>query len=118
PRDQRWAMVCTTTDIFYIALASPGNQVDIDDVAVRVADGKNLITNGDFSEGMSRWFFTSDRDHLPWHAKNLALNVLLDQGLLGLALFAILIGASLGRLITVAHAHAAAPYIASAIIGF
>src|SRR5439155_16891013 len=80
PRDQRWAMVCTTTDIFSIALTSPRNLVDIDDVAVRVVDGKNLITNGDFSEGMSRWFFTRDRDHLPWHTKNLALNVLSTKG--------------------------------------
>jgi hypothetical protein len=34
-------------------------------------------------------FFTSDRHHLPWHIKSLFLNILFDQGILGV--FAVLL---------------------------
>ena len=46
------------------------------------------------------------------------LNVLFDQGIVGLALFLILVGGALWRLFFVAYRHTDAPYLASALIGF
>ena len=50
-----------------------------------------LLGNGDFQHGNDRWFFTSDRHHLPWHAKNLWLHVYFEQGVLGLLIFSALL---------------------------
>jgi hypothetical protein len=38
-------------------------------LAIIRQSGKDLVRNGDFSDGMHRWFFSTD-SHLAWHAKN------------------------------------------------
>lgn len=52
--------------------------------------GRELLYNGGFEQGLDGWFMTSD-DHLAWRTKNLALQVLIEQGLLGLAAAALLL---------------------------
>jgi len=46
----------------------------------------NLIENGTFAKGMDHWFFTAD-NHIPWRAENLWVQILFDQGWLGLIIF-------------------------------
>ena len=75
-----------------------GTLVDVDNVTLRDAAGKNLVRNGDFSEGMHHWFFSTD-SHLAWHTKNLYLHVLFDQGWFGLVCFMMLILYTLLRLL-------------------
>ena len=67
-----------------------GTFVDIDNIALIDSAGRNLIRNGEFSTGPQFWFFSSDRHHLPWHAKNMFLHVYFEQGGFGLVLFAVL----------------------------
>ncbi|CAG9933391.1 VanZ family protein [Candidatus Nitrotoga arctica] len=57
--------------------------VDVDNVRVQSMDGGNLLGNGEFSMGLDRWFFTVDNDR-PWHIWSLPIQVLFDQGWLGL----------------------------------
>lgn len=66
--------------------------IDVDNVALLDARGQDLIRNGDFSHGMQRWFFSTD-SHLAWHAKNLFVHVLFEQGWLGLGAFILLLAA-------------------------
>ena len=104
---------------FAMAVESPGGKIEIDNVSLFGPDGRNLLANGDFAEGMSRWFSTSDRLHLPWHIKNIGLNVLFDQGVAGLLLFVLLVGGALWRLTAgKARAHPMAPFMAAALAGF
>jgi O-antigen ligase len=104
---------------FSMALESSGRLIEIRNVTVVGPDGRDLIANGDFGKGMARWFFTSDRFHLPWHIKNLGLNVLFDQGVVGLTLFAALVVIALWRLIAGrASGHALAPFLAASLTGF
>jgi hypothetical protein len=63
--------------------------VDVDNVSLTDATGKNLIVNGDFTGGMDFWFFSTD-NHLPWHIKNLTVQILFDQGWLGVVAFFLL----------------------------
>jgi hypothetical protein len=81
--------------------------------------GRNLIENGDFANGTARWFIVSERIHLPWHIKNMAFNVLFDQGAVGLLLFVLLVGGTLWRL-TAGHArrHPMAPFLTASLVGF
>ncbi len=69
------------------ANASKG-ALDLDNIQLQeFPAGADLIANGGFSQGSAYWFFTSDRYHLPWHIKNIGLNLLFDQGWIGLILF-------------------------------
>jgi VanZ family protein len=61
-----------------------GAPVDVDDISLRAADGRELLVNGDFERGAARWLFATDQD-LAWHIHEMALEVYLAQGLLGLA---------------------------------
>ncbi|MGZ3235894.1 MAG: VanZ family protein [Burkholderiaceae bacterium] len=70
--------------------ATKGTALNIDNISMRSSDGKELVQNGDFTNGMRHWFFSTD-NHLPWHFKNLWLQVYFEQGTLGLLLFACLI---------------------------
>ncbi len=104
---------------FSMALESRGARVDIARVAMHDAQGRQLLQNGDFNREMARWFFSSDRHHLPWHTKNAALHVLFEQGLVGLGLLA---GAYLLALVRLSFGrgrdHPLAPAVVAALIGF
>jgi hypothetical protein len=104
---------------FSIALESERTTIEVRDLSVLGPDGRSLIRNADFADGMAHWFVTSDRSHLPWHVKNIALNVLFDQGIVGVVLLTMLLCIALWRL-TVGHAraHPLAPYLAAALVGF
>ncbi len=77
--------------------AGTGTLIDIDDIVLADENGKNLVTNGDFSRASENWFFATD-NHLPWHIKNLAVQLVFDQGWLGLIVFSGLLLAILRKL--------------------
>nr|WP_279347290.1 VanZ family protein [Govania unica] len=60
--------------------------VDVTDIKLSTESGRNLVDNGDFSDGLDFWYMTAD-DPLPWHMDNLFVAGLFEQGYLGLALF-------------------------------
>lgn len=76
----------------------PTTLIDVDKVSLLDARGHDLIRNGDFSQGMQRWFFSTD-SHLAWHAKNLFVHVLFEQGWLGLGAFVLLLAAAVWSLL-------------------
>jgi hypothetical protein len=65
----------------------PGTLVEIDTVSVTDARGVELLSNGNFAHGLERWFPYYDFEHLPWHIKNLWVNLYFDQGWVGVAGF-------------------------------
>ena len=67
-----------------------GGLLDVSSVSLVDSAGHNLIRNSHFASLLDHWFFTSDHYHLPWHAKDLELNVYFDQGLFGLCMFSFL----------------------------
>jgi hypothetical protein len=52
--------------------------------------GNSLLANGDFSQKFDRWFFSVDND-LPWHIWSLPIQVLFDQGWLGVSAFGVFV---------------------------
>ena len=75
-----------------------GTLIDVDNVALLDDAGHNLVQNGDFTHGMQHWFFSTD-SHLAWHAKNLFIHILFEQGWLGLAAFIALLATAMGALL-------------------
>jgi O-antigen ligase len=95
-----------------------GSLIDIDDVSLRDDDRHELLRNGDFSKGMDFWFFTSD-NHLPWHLENTWLQIVFEQGLLGLAGFAGLVLCAIATLLRRLRAgDPYAPVLAAALAAF
>jgi hypothetical protein len=103
-----------------LSLAVSGRApVDIDDVAVIDGLARPIVHNGDFQAGVDHWFFSSDRHHLPWHAKSLPLHVWIEQGALGLLAVGATLAAGLGRLaFGRVRRHPLAPPLLAGLVGF
>ena len=83
-----------------VASESSSGALDVDNVSVReIGSGRELIANGSFSRAHDYWFFSSDRNHMPWHVKNLALNTVFELGWVGAAVAALLLLAAVARLL-------------------
>ncbi|MBI1395727.1 MAG: hypothetical protein GC151_07080 [Betaproteobacteria bacterium] len=104
---------------FALGLDSTGGLADI--LSIQATDGRGhaLLRNGEFSENGAWWFFSSDRFHLPYHAKNLWLQFLVEQGIPGVTAITLLGGfAILWLAVGPGRGHpAAAPWLAG-LIGF
>ncbi|MFB1029215.1 MAG: hypothetical protein QMC09_05990, partial [Thauera sp.] len=93
--------------------------LEVDELSLVDARGRELLDNGDFARGADRWFFSSDRHHLPWHAKNLWLHYFVEQGWLGLVAFSLLCVAAVWRLsFGGAAAHSLAPPLLAGLTAF
>jgi hypothetical protein len=103
-----------------LSLAVSGRApVDIDDLEVIDSQARSIVANGDFEAGVDDWFFSSDRHHLPWHAKSLPLHVWIEQGWLGVlaiggTLLAALSRVAFGRV----RSHELAPPLLAGLCGF
>ncbi len=104
--------------VFSVSLGSHASRVELDNLRLTDASGTELLKNGDFERGLAHWYFTSDRYHMPWHAKNMAVHLLFEQGALGLAAWLLLAAAALWRVtVGAARHHALAPALAGALVG-
>ena len=93
--------------------------VDIDNVNIQGTYGSERIRNGEFTYGLDHWYFSSDRFHLAWHAKNTFLHVMFEQGVIGLAFFCLLLAAAFSRLLgPVFRGHRGAIALALSLVGF
>jgi hypothetical protein len=104
---------------FAVGLDSVGGRAEILSLRLTDADGRELLRNGDFRDGTQWWFFSSDRSHLAYHAKNLWLQAFLEQGVPGL-LATIVAGvlALAWLLVGPGSRHPLAPPIATGLVGF
>jgi hypothetical protein len=102
------------TPPLYLTLTTPqpGQTIDVDNVHLLDRSGYDLLSNGDFEHGRSRWYFTHD-DHLVWHIKNIWVQLLFEHGLFGLLVFAVLVLYLCTRI--VAHMRAGQP--SAAVLG-
>lgn len=71
-------------------LGDAGDVVDIRAVSVRTSGGAELLANGDFRDGLARWFFTDD-DHEAWRIDNQYVALFTETGVLGIGAYAFLI---------------------------
>ena len=78
------SMAQSTLDIDNLRLLSP-NQVD-------------LLSNGDFSNGLDHWYFSiAGTLHAHWRTHSLPVGVLFDQGWLGLVAWVLVLAVAMGR---------------------
>jgi len=105
--------------VFAVSLENRGAKAELRGLSLQGVDGQELLRNGDLRQQLAHWFMTSDRHHLPWHAKSLGLHWYFEQGAVGLLLNFALLGLAMAR-VTVGSgaAHPLAPALAGAFVGF
>ncbi|RFP19507.1 MULTISPECIES: hypothetical protein [unclassified Duganella] len=87
-----------------IAVEGEHAALDIDNVSLRNLDSLHeLVRNGTFSDANNYWFFSSDRHHLPWHLKNLGLNLYFEMGWPGLLAYVGLLSSAAAELLRCAR---------------
>lgn len=77
----------------------PGVVLDLGNVQLVDANGRNLVANGDFAAGTARWFFTSDFHRL-WRILDTPLSVWFEGGVLGTSALSLLVLSALGGAIS------------------
>lgn len=93
--------------------------LDLRDISIVDLTAGELIRNGRFTNGADHWFFTSDRHHLPWHAKNLWIHIWVEHGIVGLVAWGLLLAACLARVVVQGpHRTSAGSVAAAGIAGF
>ena len=91
----RWSLPRFTT--LRLGAGRIGGLLEIDDLALLDASGRDYLRNGDFEAGGEGWFSYNDFQHLAWHPKNLYIGVLVEQGIIGLAAFLVFYGMVMKR---------------------
>ena len=100
-------------------MAAPPSPRHVRCVVLAAPDGRQVLVNGDFSAAGARWFLTGRYYFLPWHADNVVLELLIDRGLAGLALFVALWAAALAAWTRGAgRKDRDAPFHAAALCGY
>ncbi len=72
--------------VFSISVINAGGVLAVQQIAAVGPGGKEIVQNGDFSNGLSSWFSSSQSYYLPWHIDNVYLELLIERGLAGLML--------------------------------
>ncbi len=104
--------------VFSVAIEQTNARLAISRIELVTDSGARPLVNGDFSAGLAHWFFSSDRHHLPWHAKSLLLHLCFEQGVLGLLLAMMLWGGAVWRTsLGAARQHPLAAPVAGALVG-
>lgn len=83
-----------------LELAGRSQILDVAGISLRDQDNRELLDNGDFSDGLDHWFFTVD-NNWPWHIENMLIAAYFETGLIGAGAFVLLVviaGARLVRL--------------------
>ena len=105
------------TPVFSLSSENATQGMTVREVSLVDSRGTELIANGRFDEGGARWFFSSDRHHMPWHAKSLVIHLLFEQGWLGLVTLSAMTLAALGVAFGRARRLPLAPPLAAALVG-
>ncbi|MBL4800623.1 MAG: hypothetical protein JKY45_01945 [Emcibacter sp.] len=91
---------------------------DITDIQLLDNQGINLISNGDFKETSDRWIMIRDFSHDAWHAKNIFVHMIFEQGYFGLLAFLFLLFVALSTQVkAMKHKDPLAPLLIAAITG-
>jgi hypothetical protein len=74
--------------VFSLSVINAGGALAVQKIGLAGPSGQQILQNGDFSNGLSSWFSSSQGYYLPWHIDNVYLELLIERGLVGLILVA------------------------------
>jgi hypothetical protein len=68
-----------------------GREARVLEVRLWDAQGRQRFRNPDFASGLAHWMPVAESYYQPWHADNLAVELLVERGVLGLLLVAVVL---------------------------
>jgi hypothetical protein len=99
-----------------LSVGNAGGVADFDNIRLVGPQREELLENGDFSQGLARWFPAAQAYFVPWHIDNLFLEVLLERGLAGTLLMAALMACAFWHLVAGrARSQPLSPYLAASL---
>jgi hypothetical protein len=105
------------TAVFAISVLDANARVRLDHIALGDDRVANVLHNGDFSQGLAHWFPLARDYFVPWHIDSFYLELLIEQGVVGLAAVALLLASALATLLWARQREsAAAPYLAACLV--
>ena len=106
------------TAVFAITVLNANARVELDNISLAGGGIGNMLHNADFSQGLAYWFPVAKNYFVPWHVDNFYLELLIEQGVVGLAAVALLLGSALATLLSARQRGSpAAPYLAACLVG-
>lgn len=118
PQFKRMPWYAPRLGMLSVSVFGAGAHADFQSIGLAGRNGKELLANGDFAQGLARWFPAERFYFLPWHIDNLYLELLIERGALGLLLWLLLIGTALWHLLLGrARQQPLAPYLAASLVG-
>ena len=106
------------TAVFAITVLDVNASASLDNISLESSRFSNMLRNADFTAGLAHWFPVAKDYFIPWHIDNFYLELLIEQGILGLAAVALLLGTALARLGSVAQrTSTATPYLMASLVG-
>jgi hypothetical protein len=106
------------TAVFAITVLDADARVGLDRITLGDDRVANVLHNGDFSQGLAHWFPLAKKYFIPWHIDNFYLEVLIEQGVAGLAAVALLLASALATLQSARQRKSpVAPYLAACLVG-
>ena len=101
-----------------LSVMNPAGAVDITHASLQDAQGKELLQNGAFVQGLAAWFPAAQYYFLPWHIDNMYLELLIERGWIGLILMLGLLFAALWTMVFGAARHLhMAPFLTASLLG-
>ena len=104
--------------VFALAVADTGAVVELASVSLLARGGAEQLANRDFSLALAHWFVTARSYFVPWHIDNLALELLIERGVFGLACWVSMLGWAFAKLVSKAERGSRlAPFFAASLLG-
>jgi hypothetical protein len=118
PQFKRMPWYAPRPGMLSVLVLGGGTHADFQSIGLAGRNGRELLVNTDFAQGLARWFPAERFYFLPWHIDNLYLELLIERGVLGLVLWLLIVGTALWHLILGrARQQPLAPYLAASLMG-
>ena len=103
--------------VFALTVLDANARVELDNIALSDDRVVNVLHNGEFSQGLAHWFPLARNYFVPWHIDNFFLELLIEQGVAGLAAVALLLASALATLLSARQRESPeAPYLAACLV--
>lgn len=108
--------------VFSVSVFDAGREIDIRRLSLAGLNRVEQLVNGDFAQGMARWFPSAQGYYVPWHIDNLWLELLIERGLFAMVAFAACMACAVGCLVAAIlrrdrAASPIAPFLAASLCG-
>jgi hypothetical protein len=102
--------------VLTLSVVNAGGVLELAQAQLLAPDGRAVLLNSRFEQGLAHWLPSAQEYFLPWHVDNLYLEWLIETGLLGLAVFVGLCVQAARSLAQAGRTVAEVPYLAASLI--